>query len=85
LRQIVATNPITSWRRHHAEVELRRRENWWTGVRGWVAIGISILALAISLTELLTGARRSSLSGLTRAQAMERLKNGKAAFQSTAP
>lgn len=54
LRVTIATNPITSWRRHYAEVELRRRENLWTGMRGWIAIAVSIVALIISLAALLT-------------------------------
>jgi hypothetical protein len=51
LRRIEATNSITSWHRHYAEVELRRRENRWTGMRGWIAVVVSFVAVTVSLVN----------------------------------
>jgi hypothetical protein len=49
LREIIATNFANDWTTRYAEVELRRRENWWTGMRGWFAVGVSLVSLSISL------------------------------------
>jgi hypothetical protein len=34
------------------EYEQRRRDNWATGFRGWVAIGVSVSALVVSAIAL---------------------------------
>jgi hypothetical protein len=54
LRALVLKHPNPENRqRRGAEQELRRRETWWTGTRGWIAIGVSVVALIVSLVALL--------------------------------
>jgi hypothetical protein len=50
----LARSTRNSWQYHHTEVELLRRQNRRTERRGWVAIGISILAFFVSAVTWLT-------------------------------
>jgi hypothetical protein len=62
----MSTEDVTAWNasfkegtpsRQLGELELQRRQDLGNRIRGWIAIGISVVALIISLVALYAAAR----------------------------
>jgi hypothetical protein len=54
---------LNDWAYKHIKEELDRRQNvrsWWTDMRAWIAVVISLFALGISAAALLHGVTNSA-------------------------
>ena len=62
----MSTEDVTAWNasfkegtpsRQLGELELKRRQDLGNRIRGWIAIGISVVALAVAMLALYVAAR----------------------------